>query len=702
MPAVGSILQATPATYVNPYNYALTGTTTAFTAYSITLDGGSATNNAYVDYALCYVNQTNPGINRGIESYDGTTKIATLYPVGWSSVGPSQLLQATVTTFDNTTIYLGDSPYASNDNGSYFGLTLAFKNQTNSPTPRTIIGYNGATKTATLSGADWAGYPPVSGTTVWALYSWDGFNPVIGTTIWGITNQYPVQRSFQWIKDGVDIPGAFSSGGSFTPYTAGSYQFRETAFYPNTSSLTTSTTSAAVTITGTRDAALVYADNLVWEGAFYCPGSPEMAYGGNIAYNSVGNGGAGSLFVQALGGNVGEVSIPTPSTNTGSLPTANLLNTTVLVDPFEGQLSTSGLSGEGKTLGGLLVDNGKLLMTAHISYGGTAAWFWRRPLNLLTTGQVEGPFSVTDPAYNNNQRYYAGYMASVPSSLQTKLGGNIVAGLAAGSIVSTTSDGPAYTSFNTSSFDTASANVKRGAYVGAGVNTMDLSSGSSMSSVTDFYVGYWLTNDSGSSGHRQVTAYNGTTKVATVSSNWSSTPTSGNWVLIPQINGKCMTAYTVDQLQTSADFGHPYIWDQTGSPIAGYAIPNGTRSVLAFSRGGNNMYLYSAPNQVRSGVKCQDPQFAGTGEHNYPYTVRCWAYDANELEQARLGNIAPGSVKPYAVINWAIPIEINRGAGPLGATYDPVNKRIFLATLSVPAFGRIVINVFTVTNATYP
>lgn len=610
MPAIGSILQVTPNTYINEFNYALTGTVTAFTNTTITLVGGSATNGAYVGYAVCYTNQTNPGVNRLITAYDGATKIAT------------------------------------------------------------------------LDGSDWG-----------------GFTPVIGTTIWGICNDFPVDRRFQWIKDGVDITGAI--GGAFTPYAAGSYQVRETAFYPSTSGLTTATTSAAVTITGTRDAALVYSDNLVWQGCFYAPaiGPEEMAYGGACAYNAAGNGGAGSLFVCALSQKIGEISIPTPGTTLGTVPTSTLLNTAGLVDPLEGQRLTSGItSGGGIPIGGLLVDAGKLIVTAHGDYqvNSSASWFWRRPLNLSTTGAVEGPFAVTDVAFRDNPRCYAGYMASVPASLQSKLGGPVVAGLAAQSIISNTSDGPTYASFDPANFTSAASNVKRGAVVAATSNTLDLSSGPSMSGTTDFYVGYRLTTDDGSSSTRKVTAYNGTTKVATVDSNWAATPTSGNWVLVPPVSAKALSMYTDGQFQASQP--HPYIWEWTCSPIGGYAVPNGTRSVMAFSSGGNNYYMYAAPPQVRGGVMCYDPTDTSSGEHNYPYYNRCWAYDANELEQVRLGAVTPGSVKPYAVWNFEMPI-LNRRV--TGASYDPVNKRLFLTNNAGP-FGRIVVHVYTISNATYP
>jgi len=612
MPAVGSILTVNPASYTNPYNYALTGTTTAFTNTTITLTGGSSTTDAYVGYALCFVNQANPEFNRTIISYDGTTKVATLSDANWGS---------------NV--------------------------------------------------------------------------PVVGTTIWGICNDYPIDRRYQWVKDGVDISGAI--GGSFTPYTAGSYQVRETAFYPSTSTLTTTTTSAPVVITGTRDSALVYADNLIWQGCFYAPAlypNPELGYGGTIAYNSAGNGGLGSLFVSGNQQWIGEISIPTPSTSLNSVPSASLLNTATLVDPLEGQRSTSGItSGSNIVLSGMLVDNGKLILAAHGDYAvdSSAAWFWRRPLNLATTGQVEGPFAVTDSVFRDNPRCYAGYMASVPTALQTKLGGPIIAGLSAQSIVSNTSDGPTFASFDPTNFTSAATNVKRGTFVAATSTTMTLSSGTSMSSVNDFYVGYWLLSADGATGSRKIIAYNGTTKIATVGSSWNSTPTTGSWVLIPPISAKALAMYTDGQLQSSTNAAYPYIWDWTCSPIGGYVIPDGTRSVLAFGTGGNNTFVYSSPNQVRSGIKCYDPSNQGTGEHNYPYFNRCWAYDANELEQVRLGNILPGNAKPYAV--WNFNTSILNGSGFNGAAYDPTSNRIFVTNNSGP-YGLIVVHVYTVSNAT--
>ena len=714
MPAVGSILTVFAGQYNNQFNYEATGATTAFTAYSITLNGGSATNNAYVDYALCYVNQANPPINRGIESYDGSTKIATLYPYGWSSLSPqNRPLQGTVTTFGDETIYLGGSPYASGTSGDYVGFTLAFKNQTNNPTPRTIVSYNGGTKTATLSGANWGGYAPVANTTVWALYSWEGYEPVANTTVWGVCNAYPVARLYQWYKNNVAISALVGGiGGAYTPSESGDYSVQETAYFPPywpaPPANTTVTTTANVTITGTRDPALVYADNLVWEGCFFPPSyypNPDYVFTYSIAYNAAGNGGAGSLFLN--GGahiGIGEITIPTPSKT--SPPTAST-NQNIVLDPFEGQYPAGLSSGGGIGMGGLLVDDGKLIMTMNAAYSDTkSAWFWRRPLNLSTTGQLEGPFAVADATYKNNPRYYAGYITTVPAALQTKLGGTHICGLAAQSRDGNSSDGPAIASFNLSDFTAAAANSKQGSFVAANSTSMALSSGTSMSGANNFYNGYWLTSKAGLSDARVVTAYDGGTKVASIApSSWAQTPTNGSWFLVPPIAAKALAMYEPDAFQnvqgtTAANYPYLYVWDDSSSGgYMGTVVPNGTRSVLMMESGGNNFYMFSSPGQVRGGAKCYASPSAGTGEANFPYFIRCWAFDANELEQARLGNISPNNMKPYGVWNLQLPIYDSGRIG--GMTYDAANKRIFVTNIA-GGFGRIVVHVFSISNATTP
>lgn len=646
MPNVGSILELAPGTYANDIPVERSGTITTFTNNTITLDpGASSTSNYYVGYFV-YIDG-NAGYDPKISAYDPVTKVATI--TGW---------------------YVSD-PLANN---------------------------------------------------------WSSGTPTIGGT-WKLVDRYPVQKRHQWIKNGVDIPGAI--GLSYTPSTAGNYQVRETAFFVNSQLVEQDrsvTLTPAVSITGSRDPALVYWDNLEYLGCFTTPdydaGNNDIfAYGGPIAFNPAGNNGQGSLFVRGhvYQNRVGEISIPPQNTwatnSSATVPKGTLLSAQTY-DPLEGQLNTSGItSGGGILIGGLHVYNNKLIITAHGDYssGNSAAWFWQRPLDLSITGQLQGPFSVSDRLTSdtyprNNQRCFAGYMASVPAELQTKLGGTVICGLSAQSIVSNTSDGPAIAGLNPADFDTAAA--RRGTVTAASQTllTLDLAASSNI----NFYRNWaaLCTNGPGTSrtGTGRITDYDPITKIATIT-GWSTAPVAGDtWIIIPPIAAKAMSMYATGQLQdgTATSYngisfsGYQGIFNWTARRIGGTVVPNGTRSVLVFGKAGNGPYKYTISSQASGGYK----YFSNTlntdtpGEKAYPYYNRCWAYDVNELEQARLGNILPGNVKPYAVMNFVFPFAGSQNTSDInGVTYDPSTSRIFLTTFGLP-YGNLAIHVYRVTNAT--
>jgi hypothetical protein len=638
MPAVGSILTVNVdgSTYVDDFPYTRTGTVTSFTNNTLTLDAGaSSVTDFYVGSFIWLTNGS--GYNPRITAYDGTTKVASIG--GW--------------------------------NGGGFNASNPAVNQ------------------------------------------WSAGTPVAGDT-WYIIKDYPVIRTFSWMKDGVDIND--SDGPSFTPSTAGSYQIKEIARrYADdlTPGPTTTTISAPSVITGTRANNLVYKEDLTYLGCFTTPNlvNPNgraFDYGGPIVYNPAGNGGVGSIFIRGhiYDNLVTEISVPAQGTwatnNSASVPVATSLSG-AWYDPTEGQLATSGISGGAATLiGGLGILDGKLIVTAHNQYssGTSAAWFWQRPLNLATTGSVEGPFSVTDILTSNtyprnNPRCFAGYTALVPSSLQAQLGGPMICGLSAQSIVSNTSDGPAINSFDPANFTGVSA--RRGTVTTATSTSLTLDAGAS--STTDFYVGYRATNGSGSTGLATVTAYNGTTKVATLT-GWS-TPAAGNpWVLIPPVAAKSMCLYQTGQLQAGVDWQYQGIMNWTGRVLGGAVIPNNTKSVLVYGSCGGGLYQYTI--STISNGKAR--YFANTtstdtpGEKAWPYRMRVWAYNIDELEQVRLGVTPLANIKPYAVWNFSAPFK---GAGSFatgGVTYDTVNKRIF-ASMSGLSFGNMVIHCWQITGS---
>jgi hypothetical protein len=607
-----------------------------------------------------------------------------------------------VTAFSNSTITLDSG--ASSVNNFYVNC-FVFIEGTNGYDPK-ITAYNGTTKVATITG--WGTQsPPTS--------QWSAGTPTIGG-IWKLIKRYPVYRTFQWFRNGISLPNAI--GTSYTPSEPGSYQYRESAHYINSDlSLSTATIqfSESIEVVGIRDTELVYQDNLTYLGCFTTPdysgatANDNFAYGGSIAFNPNGNTGTGSLFVRGhvYQNRVGEISIPDQvlwaTTSTQSIPKATLLGTRTY-DPIEGQLGTAGITSGGSIyIGGLHVYQDRLLVTAHGDYTyNPASWFWSRPLDLTVTSQVKGPFSVSDRTKGQeNERRFAGYMADIPTDLQTKLGGTVMCGLSAQSIVSATSDGPSISGFNPSNF--SSLNARREIVNEASQTSITLDSGAAVQN--NFYLNYRILCydtinpfNTNSTGVGRITAYDGTTKVATVS-GWNSAPTVGQtWLVIPPVSANAMAMYGTGELQNGIDFNYQGVFNWTGRRIAGAAIPNGTRSVMIFGKCGNGRYQYTISNISRGGFKYYSG-YAGTdtpGEKAYPYYPRIWCYDANELEQARLGNVALKDVKPYAVINYQFPFA--GGDEPIGVTYDKSTRRVFIATRGL-SFGNMAIHVYSINNA---
>lgn len=539
---------------------------------------------------------------------------------------------------------------------------------------------------------------------------------------------YPVQRRHQWIKDGVDIPGEI--GLSYTPSTSGNYSVRETAWFLNTAGdvfsdgPSTTSTSISYSVTGTKDSALVFKEDLTYLGAFQVSdpsGAPNdfgtFAYAGNgISFDPAGNEGQGSLFI--IGNysqpQVGEISIPSQATwatnNSQTPPFASVLSGPTLVEPTEGKYLTACQSNA--TLTGLSVDSSNLYMTFLTNYNyNYASWVFQRPKNLSTTGQVKGPFSITDASVWDNSRAYSGYIAPVPATLQTKLGGPFIMGAIADSIANSTSDGPTMASFDPSSLSSLNSIVLTGTVSTATATQIYLSGGST---TTGAYNNMWI-GLGGDWFASKIISYDGPSQTATVANfqnNGSpSTPTAGlAWCLVPHLDAKALGLWRVAEFQ-NWEVGYtgkfmPTIYD----PIFDYpyaAIPNGTRSVLVVTTGGNGLYTYgtgsgSVPSNGETsgnGSKVYDPTSTTRGEHSYPYYGRCMAFDANDLEQVRLGNVLPKNVKPYAVWNFNPPFKGGQTNRPNGAAYDPATKRLFLSYSQAMSAGKPIIHVYQVNNA---
>jgi Putative Ig domain len=261
------------------------------------------------------------------------------------------------------------------------------------------------------------------------------------------------------------------------PTTSGTSSFTITATDSNTTGLTGSQVYTLLVNAGSSgNEPLLYQSNLQYVGAFRVPAVPDpltpgsytYSYGGTaLAFNSANH----SLFIDGIPFDqaVSEISIPQSIVNSSdisSLATANVLQPPVQV---LSKLPSNPLAGGtgGVNIGGLMVDNGRLVGTAYIGYDTTNAavsHFTLSSLN-LSTAQVGGLYQVG----NLGGGLVAGYMAPIPSEWQAALGAPYLTGQADLNIISRTSSGPGAFGFDTKALGSGVAPITP--YVYYPVNT---------------------------------------------------------------------------------------------------------------------------------------------------------------------------------------------------------------------------------------
>ncbi len=145
------------------------------------------------------------------------------------------------------------------------------------------------------------------------------------------------------------------------------------------------------------------------------------------------------------------------------------------------------------------------------------------------------------------------------------------------------------------------------------------------------------------------------------------------------------------------------LWNWT-SIVRGCAVPEGTRTVLFFGTHGTGTFLYgvggaNGKENAPPYRPIYDPSDTSTGEHAWPYRYQIWAYDAHDLMRARLGEIAPHSLRPYASWRVRIPLEKPEDRHHIGgAVYDARAKRLYFVQQSAGPFGEIVVHALQVAD----
>jgi hypothetical protein len=470
-----------------------------------------------------------------------------------------------------------------------------------------------------------------------------------------------------------------------------------------------------------------------------------------MAFNASGFGGQKTITatIREIASNTifasGEFSIPTLTdsdkiTNLASLSTlqtATLLRpSSSLVDPTEGLRTTSGVDGSAQGVtsleskGGGITSDSKYIFSYLTNWNTSQSYavFYRRPANLSATGSVDGPFTIIDPTYQTNPRFTSGNMCAIPSTLvggvnyQTALGGDFLAGVNGISNIQTISDGPSAISFSSSAITAALATSHSGTAQGGGANTIILAN--SANATPGYYVGQYIVAPSACIGARRISAYDGTTRTATIEPNrdgdlWKiATPTSSTtYRTTPYVSGRQLVGYLPNYIgvgspSTPLDDGwnlsgnkFPSIWGRQAVAF-GMAIPNGTKSLLFVGYSGDGYNNYGDRGVVYEGTRIYDPESPNV--HGYPYSGKIWAYNLDELAAvyANPGVVGFNSVKPYAVFNFSLP-----GAGAFalrearGVTYDPSTRLLYISQKLKDVndggygYGRVVVHAYLVNNA---
>ncbi|RQW86062.1 MAG: hypothetical protein EHM79_10365 [Geobacter sp.] len=423
---------------------------------------------------------------------------------------------------------------------------------------------------------------------------------------------------------------------------------------------------------------LLLSTDFVYLGAFRVPtedmGGPKyqgLAYGGAvIAYNKTNK----SLFIVGHDHNqqVAEISIPAPikTANCAVMNTARVLQN--LGDITEGnrcrlKVDRAEITDDTVKIGGLVIYGDKLIGSSFAYYDAgfqAVKSHFISGMNLSKKNDFAGMFEVgTKPAPVPQAGFVAGYMAVIPEAWQQYLGGKLLTGMSAISILSRTSAGPAAFAFDPDLF---------------GI----------MEPVPATALLYYPP------GHQTIGNYHSSKTLYNKGSSLSG-------VFFP--SGTRSIIFTGRQGLGTACYGQ------------GTNIP---------SEHGNR-HDYPAPKNTCMGSVmtdtsnqcCYDPVNLTKGGHAYPYVDYAWAYDAYDLVRVKTGErivdnpsqnlvdgvlssstetYKPWHIKPYATWQFDFPTtqqgySISSGA----ASYDEINKRLYLVQVQTDQ-NRPIIHVFQV------
>lgn len=578
-------------------------------------------------------------------------------------------------------------------------------------------------------------------TKVVTVDNWRDGNPTAGLE-WRIIKDYPIQRSWQWFRNGLAIANQTSAiyttqdadvGTAITvSETAGFLSPSNNGLTLESPTPTSTSTSANVTVVNAiSNQKLVQQNDFEYLGSFKLP----TAGTGNQSIPSFSD---AAFFVKNANGNVSsvfrghvntscaaEISLNVSLSKTGTystLASATLLTpanpaTALPLLASSVDISTQGVDRANNPFIGVHgIPSGPILFNL-VGFGGRSPWMhFRRAADITdqSAGSVEGPFVIYDQTYQTNTRWTTGYYCDIPTEWQTALGGDLMAGCGVPavsiSVNTLISHGPSAIAFSSSDITPALAKKNEGVAQGGTFSPATIQLAATANSTPGYYVGHYI-NVPYSLGQAQViTAYDGPTRTATVE-KWDvgKTPVAGTaYNTIPPVFGRQLVGYPPGSgLQSGNTFGQFYpIWS-FGTAMGGMCIPNGTDSLLIFCKNGDGLYTYSqtliSSNAIgvqRGGYRIYDPENDQAGPHTNLSFLKVYAYDLNELAQVKAGTKAFADVKPHGIFTLTLPSTLTSYTRRTirGVSYDKANGNILVAETIGP-YGAPVVHVFNMKRA---
>lgn len=582
-----------------------------------------------------------------------------------------------------------------------------------------IEAYDGNSKTATID-------------------LWRDGEPVVGKE-WKVLNHYPIQRKWQWRRDGTPIEGQTSAtyttqdidfGKSITvAETAGFIETSNNGLTATTPESTATAISNDVTISRqVSNVKLVQQDDFEYQGSFRLPdagvGNQSLPFFSDAAFFVRNTDGISTAIVRGhmYTSCVAEVSLDIIPSKTGgytTLPVAPLVKPNASM-PLPLLSSTVDLNRAGTSRGNTSligvhgIPGGKILFNYTGGYNQGPWVHFRRATEISdqSGSSVEGPFTILDPNFQTNTRWTTGWYCDVPSEWQTLLGGDIIAGSGVPytslSVNTLLSHGPSAIVFNSKSIDTALATKTSGTARGGNSNPASIQLAESASAVDGFYVGQYLNVPDCCSTAQVIIAYNGSTKTATVGT-WETTPADGTiYNTIPNVVGRQLIGYpSTKGLEAGNIYGNSYpIWNFS-TAIGGMCIPTGTDSLLIFCKTGDGLFTYAQTAITgdagiqRAGYRIYDPGNPEPGPHSQSSFLKVYAYDINELVEVKNRRKTFSDVKPHGVFTLKLPSDLTSMSRRTirGVSYNKAKRQVLVAENCGPAASPI-IHVFSIKRAT--